>query len=350
MSLSKSVLEAGMEYGAPVEGSEPDESYVTNPDNYPESWKPFIKTPATNGNGNGPRITNVHNLPEPLVKAVTRHPHERVEGRISVTELIQPPQLRKLSIDHKDEIIEDAGDRIWSLLGTLLHGVLERNARDMENAVVEEALETEVLGWTVVGHYDLSEMILEGEWLTDWKLTSVWAMVDGVKPEWEQQLNCYAELIRRAGRKVDKIQIVAIGRDWSKSKARYDANYPQEQVKVMQVKLWTPEQASAFLEERVRLHQEAEKGHYADCTPDERWARQDQWAVMKKGQKRAVRLYDTAQSAIRHVGKDPLLSVVPRPGESVRCGAYCPVSQFCKQYARMKADVPTRAATGLRPE
>ena len=330
------------EYGAPVE----EDPYA----NYPEAWKPEPK-PALNTaviQRNGSRITNLHNLPEPLVQAVTRHPHDRVEGRISVSELVQPPQLRKLTIDHRDEIVEDAADRIWSLLGTLLHGVLERNAKGLKNTIAEEELTTEVLGWTVVGHYDLSEMILEGEWLTDWKLTSIWAIKDGIKPEWEQQLNCYAELIRRAGRPVDHLQIVAVGRDWSKSKARYDKDYPQQQVKVFAVPLWPTEEASRFLEERVRLHQEAEKGQYGDCTADERWARQDQWAVMKKGQKRAVRLYDTEASAMRHVGDDKTLTIVPRPGESVRCESYCPVNKWCSQYARMKASEPQKAMAGLK--
>lgn len=333
------------------------ERYQPEPDDYvdyPEAWTPArsesVKSVPVITSGNGSRITNIHNLPQPLVKAVTRHPHVHVEGRISVSELVQPPQLRKLTLDHKNDIIEDAADRIWSLLGTLLHGVLERNAKGLKDTVAEEELTTEILGWQVVGHYDLSEMILEGEWLTDWKLTSIWAIKDGIKPEWEQQLNCYAELIRRAGRPVNQLQIVAVGRDWSKSKARYDPSYPQQQVKLFAVPLWPSEEASAYMEERVRLHQQAEKGIYADCTPDERWARQDQWAVMKKGQKRAVRLYDTEESAKRHVENDSQLSIVPRPGESVRCESYCLVSSWCKQFARMKASEPKRAAAGLRPE
>ncbi len=282
------------------------------------------------------KITNQNNLPEPLVKAVTRHPRERMRGRISVTELIQPAQIRALSIVHEGEISEDAGDRIWALLGTLLHGVLERNAQGLKDTIAEEQLEMEVLGWTVVGHYDLSEMILDGECLTDWKLTSVWAVKDGVKPEWESQLNSYAELIRRAGRTVNQIQIVAIGRDWSKSKAQYDSSYPQQQVKVMSVPLWTPEQASAFLEDRVALHQKAEHGHYDDCTAEERWAKPAKWAVMKSGQKKAVRLYDAPEPAERHAEAGTGLSVVARPGESIRCAAYCSVAPFCRQWKRMQ--------------
>lgn len=280
--------------------------------------------------------TNILNLPEPLVRAVSRHSHERKPGRISVTEMIQPPQIRALSLAHDGELVEDAGDRIWALLGTLLHGVLERNAQGMKDTISEEELTTQVLGWTVVGHYDLSEMVLDGECLTDWKLTSVWAVKDGVKREWEEQLNCYAQLIRLAGRRVDQLQIVAIGRDWSKSKAKYDTSYPQQQVKVMAVPLWTPEQAMEFMEDRVALHQKGEQGEYGDCTAEERWARPDQWAVSKPGVKRAVRLYSTLKEAERHVEADPKLEITHRPGESVRCGSYCSASPYCLQWKRIQ--------------
>lgn len=280
-------------------------------------------------------ITNNLNLPAPLVQAVTRHPRERKPNRISVTELIQPPQIRALTLRHDGEISEDSSDRIWALLGTLLHGALETHAQGLKNLVSEGTLKTTVHGWEVVGHYDLSEMLLDGELLTDYKLTSVWSVREGIKPEWEAQLNLYAELLRRSKRYVNQIQVVAIGRDWSKTKARFDSGYPQQQVAVIPVPLWSPEVAGDYLEERVRLHQEAEKGNWPDCSAAERWARPTQYALMKKGQKRAVKLFDNRETAESHVAKDQF--VVERPGESVRCETYCSVSSHCQQYAAMKA-------------
>lgn len=284
-------------------------------------------------------ITNHSNLPEPLVRAVTRHPRDRKPGRISVTELIQPPQLRALSVKHDNELSEDAGDRLWALMGSLLHGVLERNAKGLKDTISEESLEAEFAGWMLVGHYDLSEMVLDGELLTDWKLTSVWSVKDGVKAEWEQQLNCYAELIRRAGREVSQVQIVAVGRDWSKSKAKFDLSYPQQQVKVLAVPLWTPEETAEFIEDRVRLHQAAEKGKWPDCTDEERWARPTQWALMKKTQKKAVRLFTKKAEAYERLASmiKGAYEVVERPGANVRCESYCAVANICPQKARMNA-------------
>ncbi len=293
------------------------------------------------------RITNLNNLPEPLVRAVTRHPRRREPNVISVSELIQPPQLRALALAHANEIVEDASDRIWALLGTLLHGVLERNAQGLKDTISEEELEVEVLGWKVIGHYDLSEMVLDGELLTDWKLTSIWAIKDGIKPEWEAQLNLYAELIRRAGRYVSQLQIVAIGRDWSKSKAQFDPSYPQQQVQIFSVPLWTPEQAAEYLEERVRLHQDATKGTYPECTPQERWERETQWALMKKGQKRAVKLYLNRDAAVLAAGEAKDLSIVERRGVSVRCESYCPVSKWCGQYQTSKPTLEKQLAASL---
>lgn len=293
-------------------------------------------------------ITNNLGLPAPLVQSVTRPPRQRVTGRISVTELIQPPQLRALTVMHESRISEDASDRLWALLGTLLHGALEVHAQGLKNLVSEGHLETVVNGWTVSGYYDLSEMLLDGELLTDYKLTSVWSVREGVKAEWEAQTNLYAELLRRAGRWVNGIQIVAIGRDWSKLKAQFDKTYPQQQVAVLPVPVWTPEQASDYLEERVRLHQEAAKGNWPDCSPEERWAKPTLYALMKKGQKKAVKLFDTQHAAEMHVAKDQY--VQERPGSSVRCESYCSVSNFCTQYSAMKAEKNQTTTTQTQGE
>lgn len=286
------------------------------------------------------KITNKNRLPAPLVQAVSRHDHTWESNTISVSGLIQPPQLRALSIKHYEELTEDAADRIWSLLGTLLHAALERHAHGLNNVISEEELTTEVLGWKVIGHYDLSEMLWDGELLTDYKLTSVWSVVNGVKTEWVQQLNLYAELIRRSGRIVRALQIVAIGRDWSQRQAKFDSGYPQQQVKVFDVPLWTTEHASGFLETRVRLHQEAEKGIWPDCTFDERWAKNPKFALMKKNQKKAVRLLDRREDAEAMLDTKPPRThfIVERPGESVRCESYCPVSSKCEQFARIKQE------------
>lgn len=286
------------------------------------------------------RITNRLGLPAPLVSAVTRHPRQKRENTISVSELIQPPQLRALVRQYDAELTEDASDRLWALLGTLLHGVMEEHAQGMAGHVVEEELSTEVLGWKVIGHYDLSEMVFDGEILTDWKLTSVYSMKDkDLKPEWDAQVNIYAELLRRAGRKVTKAQIIAIGRDWSQSRAMREADYPQQQVVVKPVPLWNEQAVSDYLEARVLMHQFAERGIWPDCAPEERWARPDIWALHKKGQKKAVKLFEDPELAQKWLdqilGGNKSHYIQHRQGESIRCAAYCPAAPKCKQWAKL---------------
>lgn len=280
-------------------------------------------------------ITNSLGLPEPLVRAVTPQPRVRQPKRISVTELTLPPQLRGLLLKHEKEIQEDAADRIFALLGTLLHDVLEDHAKGLVDTIAEQKLEIQVNDWTVVGKYDLYRFVLDGEVLTDWKLTSVYSLKDDNKPEWEAQINIYAEILRQYGRLVRKAQIIPIGRDWSKRKAMFDKSYPQTQVIVKPVKLWTSDEVMIYIRERIALHEQAESGNWPECTPQERWARDPVFAIMKHGQKRAVKLCDSYSAAEKLLARNQFIQ--ERPGESIRCEMYCAVSAYCKQYAALKA-------------
>jgi hypothetical protein len=272
------------------------------------------------------RITNRNNLPAPLVAAVSQQRQPAPE-RISVTELIGPPQIRRLQLEHWEDISEDASDRIWATLGSLMHQLLEGHAG--EGHRVEETLSTLVGSTIVTGTFDLYH---ESGTLTDYKFVSVWTTSDGIKPEWEQQLNLYAELLRRSGREVRSLQIVALYRDWSKTRS-FEHGYPPAQVAIFDVPLWTPEACAQFLAGRVSVHTAAE---VAECTPEERWERPTKYAVMKHGQKRALKLYDRSQDAEHHAGAGAGLYVETRPGMSVRCESYCRVAAFCPQFARLK--------------
>lgn len=280
------------------------------------------------------------------MKAVylTRHEPDATPNTIRVSELIQPPQLRALVKKHETELVEDASDRIWSLLGTLLHDILEKNAKGLDNHITEEELSIEISGYKVVGHYDLSELVLDGEILTDWKLTSIYALKERekVKPEWEAQINIYAELLRRAGRVVSKGQIVAIGRDWSKSRAMRERDYPQQQVLTKPVNMWDAETIDNYLRERVRLHENALVfGVWPECTEEERWARPAKWAIMKKGNKKATKLCDSEKDASgwldQILGGQKNYFIEHREGESTRCAGYCPVSSKCPQWAKLNS-------------
>lgn len=272
-------------------------------------------------------LTNKYKLPSGIVQAVANDPYTKGASDISVTGLIQPPYIRKLR--EQTEVIEDVADRIWSLLGQSVHTILERAYAG--SGIAEQRLFMTVNGWTVSGQMD----VLEDGVLSDFKVTSVWSR-DG-KAEWEQQLNLLRVLCEHHGHKVDRLQIIAIYRDWQKSKT-FDKDYPETQVGVIPVPMWPLERAQAFMLERVKAHQHDEPGH---CSDDERWLTPTVWAVKKDGRKSALKLFDNqeeAQEMADDLGKGHFVEF--RPGEYRRCASYCNVSHACPVWQGEKDPAP----------
>lgn len=271
------------------------------------------------------RVTNKSGLPESIVRAITNDPYEG-GGDISVTTLIAPPQMRLLKNHHHDELEEDAADRIWSLIGQAVHSILERID---DGSIKEKRLYMDVSGWSVSGQFD---RYLNGS-LIDYKITSVWSVKQGIKREWEEQLNLLAALCRANGYVVNNLGVTAILRDWRKNEAFQYADYPQSQVMAIPVPVWPDWKATQFMAERVELHQRVTNGEHVPCSNEERWYRGEKWAVMKKGRKSALRLLDTEAEAKAWMEKnDPKGEIVHRPGNYIRCEQYCSVSKFCKQH------------------
>lgn len=266
--------------------------------------------------------------PDALYKLVTKQSKAR-RAKYSVTELIQSPQMLQLKRRHADEMTVDPADMLWRLFGSLIHGKLEKVGG--LNALTEEGLIYDCKGVTISGQPDL----YENETLWDYKTTSVYAVKEGVKPEWEQQTNIYAEMLRSYGFPVKSIRIVAILRDWSATAAKREDGYPQSQVKVMKVAVWPSSECKRFIAERVTLHEAAESlpdAKLPECTDEERWASPTKYAVMKDGNKRAVKLHDTQDAADAHakeLGSNHRVEL--RPGEYRRCVDYCECRPFCLQ-------------------
>jgi hypothetical protein len=274
------------------------------------------------------KLTNRFEFPDAVVAAVRNDTYSKGDADISVTGLLKPPKMSQLTFLHDEEIVEDVSERIWALLGQLVHGLLERaNVK----GVAERRLSIEVEGWKVSGAMDLHE---DHGYLTDYKLTSVWKLVKGDLDEWEKQMNLYAVLLRAKGHAVTKMQIVAILRDWSKREAEKDPTYPQAQIVNVIIPLWAPEKAEAYMRDRVILHKQARlTGELPDCTDKERWVRDEKWAVKKIGQKRAVNggVFDTLAAAQAFMGFDKDKEIEHRPGVSTRCQSYCQAFKWCKQ-------------------
>lgn len=297
-------------------------------------------------------ITNRFNLPTPMFRALSLDTYKG-GGDISVTRLIAPPRQVALRKHHADEITEDASDRIWSLLGQAVHVILERSAE--EGTEVETRLKMDILGWTLTGQPD----IMEKATISDYKVTSV-AVLGFDKPEWEQQINLQAMLHRHHGDEIYNTRIIAILRDWSKRKSKYEKDYPPCAVQVISFPTWEQTRAIAFAQERMGLHQRAWKAFVKSkydpnslplCTPEERWHRGHAFAVKKmdiktgKVNKKSDRLLLTREAAEKFIQDNtPTLPknkkfapIQERPGEDVRCMDFCDVGPFCPHYRQLVA-------------
>lgn len=280
-------------------------------------------------------LTNKYNLPEPIYKAVTAHKHK--QGTYSVTEILNPPRIVHLSRRHFDDMEEDVSDRIWALLGTSVHAILERGAG--RNQFSEEYLSQDFPGGvTLTGTADLFDA--ETGMLTDYKVTSVWSVIYGERKEdWEKQLNIYAWLYRLQGFPVKGIQVVAILRDWQKSKV-FDDNYPSTNVVTIPLDLWGLDEQRDYTEtliDTLESTKDLPDDALPECTARDRWAKPDTWAVIKKGNKRADRVLNAEVDAVcyaaEHYGDEyqRFCSIEFRPGKNVRCDDYCPVRKWCNQ-------------------
>jgi hypothetical protein len=273
-----------------------------------------------------PTVTNVHNLPEALVRAVVNDPYTG-GGDISVTKLIDAPQVRVLAKQHHDQIVVDVSERIWALLGQGVHTVLERAALRAEGMAAETRLYAEIAGWTLSGQFDV--MALESGMLSDYKVTTVYKLQNIDK--WTQQLNILRWLAYKNGEEVKGLEIIAILRDWKKGEAERKSEYPQQPIVRVPIPMWDLDETEEFIVDRITLHRYAEQGGRVSCDDDDRWYTGSQWALMKEGGKRAVKLQDTPFAVVPEGHY-----VQERPGEYRRCQSYCEVRDFCAQWAATK--------------
>lgn len=274
--------------------------------------------------------------------------YSRGKSDFSVTQLLGPEYITYLAERHRQkptpEVEEALGtNNYYALMGTAVHYVIENGinaAMDIYHrlgARVEERMFAHFLAddgaeIAVSGQADL---IIDG-WIVDWKFASVWEVLNGVKPERAKQLNLLACLARRNGIEVKGVAVCLIFRDWSKSKAKFDRSYPQQQAYVSRLPLMDEADAEAYMLERVNAHhtaREAARGNDVPeptiCSKEDRWAKDDVFAVRKGANKRAVKLYDNEERAKAHASEDKTLWVEHRVGESVRCAGYCDYKSIC---------------------
>lgn len=282
------------------------------------------------------KLTNKYGLPDTVVRALTRSEYSKGESNRSITQLIDSPRVRILRQENWNNMEEDVSEKMWAVLGSAAHRMFEETGDDKH--ITEERLFCEIEGWVISGAIDVQRIDDDGITIMDYKTTSVWSVILG-KESWETQLNCYASLVRRAkNQRVKALKVVAILRDWNRRDAEEKQDYPKAPIVEIDIPMWLEDKQDQYLEDRVKLHQEAEfqrlmGEELPECSKEERWEKPSVWAVKKTGNKRAIKLYSHEQEA-----KDALLTgqeIEFRRGEPTRCSAnWCRVNAWCSQYKK----------------
>lgn len=280
------------------------------------------------------KITNSMGLPQALVNAVSVERHNK-PGEISATTLLKGCKEFLLNDRHWDEMTDDAANRIWSVFGTAVHALFEKQK---DNTFHEEQLKVPMGKWTVTGtidSYDLEQGIV-----VDWKTTSVWKAVYKDFDDYKRQGLIYAWLLQKNGLSCKKARFILMLKDHSATKALTDSSYPQTPVFVYEFDV-TPEmieETEEFI--KVKLEALSDFMNMSDddippCSPQERWTEATTWAVMKPGRKTAVRVFEDSAVANAFLETQPPKDkcyVEERKGADKKCEHYCLAAPFCNHY------------------
>jgi len=293
------------------------------------------------------KLTNKYDLPQTLINLYEKQRAEYAETRgeadMSVTEIIKSPRISILRKKHFHEIEEDVSDRLWAILGTVIHKIMEEGA-DQEH-IAELNLIIDVAGWKVKGGIDV---VRKGNMvsITDYKFTKAYKYQKGDFLDWEEQLNCYAYLLRTCqDLYVDELQVVIFVKDFTQGLVGKQENYPPASSVPVDIPLWTEDEQREFIEGRVAAHQDARRAQEWGedlplCTDRDRWLYPGTYAVMKKGGQRAAKVEDTekkAQAALKKMKNPDDYEVVLRQKAPARCsGNWCGVAPWCGQWQKEK--------------
>lgn len=290
------------------------------------------------------KITNKYGVPDAIMNFQASDKYSRGQASYSVTQLIDAPQIRLLREKHGEEIEVDVSERLWALLGTAIHAVLEEHSGEGETP--EERLYAEVQGVTISGQIDVQRADGNTLAVEDYKTTSVWAVMNG-KQEWELQLNVYAWLAEKVkGIPVTKAAVVAIMRDWSKAESKRTPDYPASPIQVVEIPVWPMEERERYINERV-AHQFLAETNAAmglplpPCSDQERWLKPPKYAIVKEGNSRATKVCDTLEEAekllVQMNQSKGRYVIQERPATPIRCAEdYCQVARWCGQWQQQK--------------
>jgi hypothetical protein len=286
---------------------------------------------------NNMKITNKYNLPQAIVASL-QSDYEYTDKRYSVTSLLSPIRETLLKRKYNNEVEADAVDMIWALWGNGIHKILEQETQEGE--LSEQQLHhTFDNGYTLSGYADFID--LNNQLVIDYKSTSIYQYNnEDSRERWKKQLQMYAYLYyKMTGTWLPKGQIWLFMKDWTKSKAQYQTEYPDHPVANVDFDLGTPQKVEEFVVERLSKliqNEDLQDNDLPLCTPEERWNNGDTWAVMEKGKKRAKKVFDNETDAGYYANRlhyDGIkVEIEHRVAIDKKCLEYCSVNSYCDYF------------------
>jgi hypothetical protein len=282
------------------------------------------------------RITNRANLPTPFVR-MAEDKYTITPKRYSVTTLLKPVREILLNRRHNEEIEQDCSDMIWLLFGKAVHSILEKYSSGVSE-FTEEKLTVELEnGYTVSGVVDLYD--IEKKEVVDYKTASTWKVIYKDYEDWRKQGLAYAWLLRKNGFECEKVVFYAILKDWSKTKAKVDREYPQSPVVKVEFDVADIDEIDKFIRDKIDeiiLYEDKPDSALPLCSLEDRWNDGDKYAVMKKGRKTAMRVLDTFAEAEDWRVKNGGDFIELRKGVDKKCMDYCLCCTKCSYYKSLQ--------------
>lgn len=260
------------------------------------------------------RLTYREEVPQQLVDLVASTIYKPEEGVLRVTQLIAPPMMRRLLLDHWDdpEAEVDLDDYLLASLGTAWHQYIAPNPPPRMKITRGKVL--------ISGECDVAEFPV----ISDHKLTSISAWQYG-KDEWMWQLNMYRWLFKETtGQEFTQLQNLILFRNFSKEYQSY--NGPPYGFMVKEQDVIPFDRMEQYVNNRLAIHAAC-----FPCTSMDKWCRPGGFAVMEKGKKRATKILLTEQEAIDLIDLVGLkkATIEVRLPKYLRCESYCQARSVC---------------------
>lgn len=292
------------------------------------------------------KYVNNFGLPEGLANFVETDEYSIGAADYSYSNLSSPPQLRRLTKLHFDDIEIDVADQLWLILGKAFHKLIAEAESHIimpeghKEKEIEKRFYMNVGGFVISGQMDKFSIVKST--IEDYKVTNMYKVLRADHDDWINQLNVYNLLLRANGHTPKQANINAILKDYNlKEKNNYGEDFPPKPFKVLPIELKDPLDTLEYVIERIRAHEAVkniddpkELFEVSPCTEKDRWAKPDKWVVKKVGGKRAVpngTFDNEADAKMLQIDKGNDYVVEYVPGRSVRCEKYCAVSQWCYQ-------------------